>query len=395
MKPLRKIAFLIEEFNTPSPAQQLLDRFLIGYSRDGVFRKIDQLDVRAYLTVTNEASFDRRMDEFGLRVAATAEGAVEGADAVVIASRKLGAVANEALLKIALERAPSGARFFVHGALCNSLAAARHFSELAASREIALLAGTSLGVTWRLPEIDLARGTPLEEALIVVQINPLAAQATPPSPPATISGAELHALEGLLPVIERRHGGESGVRSVRFIEGEEFWRAGRKGAWSWSLLASALSRSHSPQGGAIVDGRTEDLVGLGLVQKLARNPRGWILEHRDGLRSALLVLDGVVSDFNFAVRARDGAVLSAQLLRAPPPAEHHFSRLAALMEDFFRGGAPPWPLQRSQLIAGLLERFRKPASLTGRLIDTPELGISHTRSSRRIAEPVHVPRGGS
>jgi hypothetical protein len=228
-----------------------------------------------------------------------------------------------------------------------------------------LLAGTALAVTWRLPQVDVPNGTPLTEALMVVQVSPQATQATPPAPPAALRGAELHALEGLLPVIERRRGGETGVAHARYLEGRELWRAGDKGAWSWQLLAAALSRSDTPQGDAVLDGRTQDLVRLGLVPKLARNPRGWLLEHRDGLRSALLVLDGVVADFNFAVRASSGEVISAQLLRAPPPAEHHFSRLAAVVEEFFITRKRPWPIERSLLVAELLELFGKPASRTG------------------------------
>jgi hypothetical protein len=326
----------------------------------------------------NELEFDRRPDDFDLIVAPNAAQAVEGADAVVVVSRRPGALANERFLQIALERAPASGCCFVHGTLANTLERGRQLLSLARSRQIALLAGTPLCTTWRLPEVNLPRGAALAEGLIVVQVNPLSAQATPPSPPATLGGAELHALEGLLPVLERRRGGESGVRSVQFLEGKNIWRAGDKGLWSWPLLAAALSRSHTPQGDSVLDGRTQDLVGLGLVPKLARNPRGWLLEHRDGLRSALLVLDGVVADFNFAVRAQDGPVVSAQLFRAPPPSEQHFSRLAAAMEDFFRSGEPPWPAERNLLIAGLLETFGQPSSRTGRRIETPELGIGYT-----------------
>jgi hypothetical protein len=167
------------------------------------------------------------------------------------------------------------------------------------------------------------------------------------------------------------------VRSVQFLEGKSLWRAGDKGLWSWPLLAAAISRSNTPQGDPVLDGRTQDLVGLGLVPKLARNPRGWLLEHSDGLRTALLVLDGVVADFNFAVRAQDGTVVSAQLFRAPPPAEQHFSRLTAVMEDFFCGGQAPWLVERNLLIAGLLETFGKPSSRTGRRVETPELNIAY------------------
>jgi hypothetical protein len=298
---------------------------------------------------------------------------VQEADAVVIVSRRPGVLANERFLQIAIEQAPQGTAIFVHGALANALERGRALLKQARARHIDLLAGTPQCVTWRLPEVEVPNGATLDEALIVVQTNPLSNQASPPSPSPMLGRAELDGLEGLLPVIERRQGGETGVRSIRFIEGNALWRAGDKGAWSWPLLAAALSRSDSPQGDAPVDGRTQDLVGLGLVPKLARNPRGWLLEHRDGLRSAILVLDGVVADSNFAVRVRNGGVISAQLFRAPPPIEQHFSKLAATVEDFFRSGKSPWPVERNLLIAGLLETFRQPASRAERGIPAPSL----------------------
>lgn len=386
MRSLRKIAFLLDEFTTPSPAQQLLDRFLIGYPRDGALHRVGASEVAAYLAVTAEARFGSRTDDFDLVLEKTVEGAVDGADGVVIVSRRPGALANEAFLRIALERAPEGSACFVHGVLANREDSARAFAARAASRRIALLAGTPTSVTWRLPPVDLPSGTPVSEALIVVQVNPLAAQATPPSPPATLGGAALHGLEGLLPVIERRRGGETGVRSVRFVEEDEFWRAGRKGLWSWPLLSAAISRSDTPQGDAVLDGRTQDLVELGLVPKLARHPRGWLLEHRDGLRSAILILDGVVADFNFAVRTQNGDILSAQLLRAPAPAEQHFSRLAAVIEDFFLSGSSPWPIERNLLIAGLLETFTRPSTRSGARVETPELNLAYAPTSA-IAAP--------
>src|SRR5437867_110389 len=140
MRPLRKIAFLIEEFVTPSPAQQLLDRFLVGYPRDGEWRRLTDVEVSVYITVTSERRFGTRHEDFGLRVEPTAEQAVTNADAVVIVSRRPGAVANEGFVKLALEQAPEGSACFVYGAMANGIAAARQFSELAKSRRIALLA---------------------------------------------------------------------------------------------------------------------------------------------------------------------------------------------------------------------------------------------------------------
>src|SRR4051794_26990329 len=212
MRPLRKIAFLLDEVVVPSPAQQLLDRFLIGYPRDGSLHKVQGVEVSAYVAISAEANLDPRQEEFQLILSPTAEQAVAQADAVVIVSRRPGVAANEPFLKIALDHAPEGAACFVHGVLANTLAGARASVAAAATRGIALLAGTPAAVTWRLPPVELPMGTPLTDALIVVQINPLAVQATPPAPPATLHGAELQALEGLLPIIERRRGGESGIR---------------------------------------------------------------------------------------------------------------------------------------------------------------------------------------
>ncbi|MBI5800298.1 MAG: hypothetical protein HZA92_06160 [Verrucomicrobia bacterium] len=364
MKPLRQIAFVLEDFALQSPAQQLLDRFLLGYRRAGAFHKLDGLRVTAaragdFLS-PSAALLQMRANKAGLQLTDLPT-ALRDADAIVIVPRANSVAPVEAQLTAALTHAKRGASCFVFGALAANLAAARTFAALAAARQVTLASGTVLPTTWRLPQIDLPPQARVDEALIVVQgASPL---------------AELHALDGLLPVLERRAGGERGVRQVKFLSGRELWRAGDRREWSWPLLSAALSRSDSPQGDAILDGRTQDLVGLGLVPKLATNPRGWLLEHTDGVRTTLLVLDGVVADFNFAVRLADGSNLSAQLFRAPVPGQEHYSQLAAALEDFFRTGTPPWPAQCSLLTAGLLDACRQTAAQPSVWLRTPELSF--------------------
>jgi hypothetical protein len=114
-----------------------------------------------------------------------------------------------------------------------------------------------------------------------------------------------------------------------------------------------------------------------LVPKLARDPRGWLLEHRDGLRTTLLVLDGVVADYNFAVKTGANSVISAQLYLPPPPGEHHYSRLAAVVDAFFRSRRAPWPVERSLLISGMLDRFRTGIQQSSRIAETPELELRY------------------
>ena len=365
MPSLRQITFVLDEFALQTPAQQLLDRFLLGYRRDGQFHRLAGVQVVAHLaadaatTAGENAELSRRVADHGLKLAPTLGDALRTADAIVLVPRSTAVAPAETLVTAVLEHAPRGAACFIHGALATNLAAARAARHLAATHQIQLSAGTALPVTWRLPQVDLPTPARVAEALIVVQ---------GPSPLA-----ELHALDGLLPLLERRAGGERGVRRIRFLAGPELWCAGDHGDWSWPLLSSALSRSDSPQGDTLLDGRTQDLVGLGVVPGLARNPRGWLLEHTDGVRSTLLVLDGVVADYNFAVRLQNGREISAQLFRAPVPAQEHFSPLAAALEDFFRTGHAPWPASRSLLTAGLLAAARRSSARPGQWISTPEL----------------------
>ena len=349
--PLRKIAFVVEDFITGAPSQQLLDRFLLGYARDGEFRRVPELHVTVWTAPPPEnssTSFEAatslavRARDLKLIQAPTLETALDGADAVVVVAHAERVCVNEELLKNLLQRAASGTVCFVHGCLATTLTAARRLTALAQEREIVLTAGTSVATTFRLPDVDLALDTPLAEALIVVQgPRPL---------------AELWGIDGLSPILARRAGGESGLRSERRLDGPGVWRAADKGEWSWALLAAALSRSNTAQGDPVSDGRTQDLVGLGRVRKLAREPRGWLLDHRDGLRSAVLVLDGVVADFNFAVRTRTGTVLSAQLYRPPPPNRAEFDRLAAVIEDFAMTRNAPWPAERALVVADFLSQ---------------------------------------
>ena len=89
---------------------------------------------------------------------------------------------------------------------------------------------------------------------------------------------DFHALEALQCMVERRKGGETGVKAVQMIEGDAVWKAGDAGRYSKELLVSALSRSDTPQGQTIADGRTQDLVAKGELPKLVEEPGG--LLHR-------------------------------------------------------------------------------------------------------------------
>ena len=90
------------------------------------------------------------------------------------------------------------------------------------------MAGSSLPVLWRYPPADVRAQAPLKE-IVAVSYHRLDAYG-------------FHALEMVQSLVERRAGGETGVHSVRCIEGSAVWEAAREKQFDRSLLDAALAR---------------------------------------------------------------------------------------------------------------------------------------------------------
>src|SRR5262245_46759836 len=161
-----KLGVLVEDLSLRSPAQQLLDRFLVGYPHAGSFHRPRFASITVHGGAGTER--DRRCADHGLRVAETADAALHGADAVLVCPRGAGHLTAEELVDRAIRAAPAGAAVFVHGLLARSAGRARAFAETAARRDVALMAGSHLATTWCLPPVDLPAGASVSEALIVV-----------------------------------------------------------------------------------------------------------------------------------------------------------------------------------------------------------------------------------
>jgi hypothetical protein len=227
-----------------------------------------------------------------------------------------------------------------------------------------MLAGSSLPVTWRLPDLELPLDGEIESALMVGE--------------GGSDAMDFHALEAMQCMVERRKGGETGVKAVQMIEGDAVWKAGAEGRWSNEMLSSALSRSDTPLGLTLVDGRTQDLVGSGELPKLVKNPAAYFIDYNDGLHTTLLMLDGALKDFNFAARLRGmKGIASTQFFLSPVPNVTYSACLVSKIEEMFRTGQAPYPVERTLLVSGVLE-----ACLTSRLqdhrrLETPQLSVRY------------------
>ncbi|MBI3664680.1 MAG: hypothetical protein HY236_00385 [Acidobacteria bacterium] len=247
--------------------------------------------------------------------------------------------------------------------LSYSFAQAKWMVEASRRLGFPMLAGSSLPVTWRLPDLELPLDCEIENALMVGV--------------GGSDASDYHALEAMQCMIERRKGGETGVKVVEMIEGDAVWKAGELGRWSKELLTAALSRSDTPQGLTIQDGRTQDLVGSGELPKLVKEPVAYFIGHRDGLKTTLLMLNGAVQDFTFAawVRGMPG-IPSTQFFLPPNPNVTYSACLVSKIEEMFETGRAPFPVERTLLVSGVLESCLL-ARATGHWRQTPELDVRY------------------
>ncbi|MDQ6707713.1 MAG: hypothetical protein M3Z85_17265 [Acidobacteriota bacterium] len=217
------------------------------------------------------------------------------------------------------------------------------------SRELKflLMAGSSVSVSFRRPELDVPRGADMHEALSV-------------GSGWVTDGGIFHNLEVLQCFAERRRGGETGVRAVQHLQGDAVWEAAGRGLWSKDLMTAALARAERP--GKI---KPED----------AKNPVLCVIEYNDGFRGAALMLPGVVNEYLFALRMKGEKQARGTLLYLPPENSNNFSVLVNAMNQMFTTGRPPYPVERTLLTTGALSFLMESAYRNHARIETPMLRI--------------------
>jgi len=214
------------------------------------------------------------------------------------------------------------------------------------------MAGSSIPLCWRKPWLEHEVGTPVSEAIAI-----------------GFSGLDIygfHALEGLQCMLERRRGGETGVRAVTCLEGEAVWQAARTGRWSLDLAEAACACIENKPSGS--------------MQEHCQKPALFLLEYRDGTRGAVLMLNGYVTDLAYA--ARVGSAIRATEIYAhghggAVGAYAHFSYLGLNIEEMFLSGRPTYPVERTVLTSGVLEAALTSRHQGGCRLETPWLDIGY------------------
>ena len=251
----------------------------------------------------------------------------------------------------ALQRGGQAVPVFNDKHLAHSWEDAKFMYDLARERKIPFLAGSSVPVAWRSPVLELDRSEEVEAAITVGW-----------------SGLEIygiHALEAHQAMIERRRGGESGIVAVQALRGDAIYQAAAEQRWSVELLEAALGT---------------------LPGKLSASPEWtkqkeaalFLCEHRDGLKSAVAMTGAYAPQFAFAaqIKGKPKPIATWIRLQEGPPFGH-FAHLLRAIEETIHTGKPVYPVERTLLTTGALDRLMHSLANDGRRYETPELAIAY------------------
>jgi hypothetical protein len=199
-----------------------------------------------------------------------------------------------------------------------------------------------------------------------------------------VDSYDFHGLETIQCMVERRRGGETGVNRVQAYRGENFWKAYKEGVWPRDLTEAALCRSHTLTPAR--EGFNNIFPTIEDMQRIVRRPVAYRYEHGDGLKCTMLLMSGLVRDFNFAARL-DSGIFSTQMYLPMPDGRttlaNFFSPLVNNMEQMFLTGNPTYPVERTLLTTGLTAAGVESLYRGETRFDTPHLAIRYqpTRES--------------
>ena len=243
---------------------------------------------------------------------------------------------------------------------------ARKMYDISREMGFAFQAGSSLPVTWRTPSVEMPLGTRVREALSVCY--------------GGVDSYDFHGLETIQCMVERRRGGETGVKWIQAYRGPDFWDALRNGVWPRELMDAALCRSHT-----LVPARAgfnDIFPTVEEMQRLVKDPVAYRYEHNDGLKCTMLLLSGLVRDFNFAAYVEGQRRPWSTQMYLPMPdgrttLANFFSPLVNHMEKMYLTGKAQYPIERTLLTTGLTAAGVESLYRKGAKVETPHLAIRY------------------
>ena len=189
-----------------------------------------------------------------------------------------------------------------------------------------------------------------------------------------------HGLEVLQSMIEARRGGETGIDSVRYVEGDELWRTAEQGLWSAELARVAMQAEVGPEAPPLrqlIAERFSDAA-----------PHAFLVNSTDGTRAAVLKIGNSGIRWNFACHITgQSEPLATRFHVGPWQNRNLFKALAHAIQDHFRNNLAPYPVERTLLTTGALEAAVNSHVQGGATIRTPHLNLAYApRDFRSMRE---------
>ena len=228
------------------------------------------------------------------------------------------------------------------------------------SRELnfSLTGGSSIPIYFRKPEIELEIDTPIKGSIVVGG--------------ASDEGALFHCVDVLQSFVERRKGGETGVKAVQCIRGPETWKWTEANPWAARLLESVRS--------------SFDLKP-GHFQEIAK-PNVCIVEYNDGTKAAVYSGRGVGWTYAGEIEGRTDPVIISMLGWPGPFSQYHASNAQPhWITEMMVTGKEPFNAERLLLSTGIVAYNMESNwengsySPVGRRIETPFMNMTY-RSTR-------------
>lgn len=231
---------------------------------------------------------------------------------------------------------------------------AKHMFDTARDMRIPFMAGSSVPVMWRNPSATFPMGTEITEAIALGS--------------GSLEHHGIHTLEGLQCLVERRKGGETGVKSVQAVQGNGIWEAQKAGHWSKPLFDALVEASPSPYGGRVAR-----------PAKMADDAVFYLIEYVDGVKATVAMNTGFSHEFACAVSIR-GHDKPFAVTFLPQDGEPfgHFEHLLRAIEHMLHNGTPAYPVDRTLLTTGILDAALHSLVDNSSRLKTPHLAVAYT-----------------
>ena len=218
--------------------------------------------------------------------------------------------------------------------------------------------GSSIPAYYRKPEIEIDIDTPIKNSIVIGG--------------AGDEGGIFHAIDVLQGFVERRKGGETGVKSIQSIRGAEAWKWVERNPWAGKLLdAVAVQFDFKP----------------GYFQETPQT-NICVINYNDGTKAAVIGGRSVGWTYAGEIQGKNEPTIISMLGWAGPYDQYHASNAQPhWITEMMVTKKEPFNAERLLLSTGITNHYMESNwegskySAVGRNLETPELNIKY-RSTR-------------